>query len=148
MKTFTKIYISILLTICGLSSAFAAGNWNIYAAVIADGKTPGRGLLKISTDGKTIKNLGFKNVTTFDADIYPNNTNNLIYTANHNGLFVTKNNGKKWRVVSDHNVTEVQKVVTANNNPAIVYAGTSYGLYKSTEYGENLKNLLICLFLL
>ena len=141
MKKITKICISVLFAgLCAVTT-YGATNWNIYAAVIADGKTPGRGLIKISTDGKTTENLGFNNVTTFDAEIYPNNTKGLIYTANHNGFFVTKNNGKKWRVVSDHNVTEVQEVVTATNNPAIVYAGTSYGLFKSTEYGENLKKL-------
>ena len=147
MKIFTKIFLSIIFLSCCAVGTVSAASWSIYAAVIADGATvpgqenPGRGLIKISDDGKTLTNMGFKNVSTFNADIYPNHIKDLIYTANHNGFFVTKNNGKKWRVTSDHNITEVQEVVTDIKNPAVVYIGTSYGLFKSTEYGENFKKL-------
>ena len=147
MKSYTKIFFSILFLACYTVTAIGAADWNIYLAVIAGGSTapgqtnPGRGLIKISKDGKRATNMGYTNVSTFNAEIYPNNTRGLIYTANHNGFFVTKNNGKKWRVASDHKMTEVQEVVADIKNPAVVYAGTSYGLYKSTEYGENFKKL-------
>ncbi len=92
MKTYTKIFFSIIVISCGVVTTFGAVNWNIYSTVIAGGRTipgqtnPGRGLIKISNDGKTLTNVGHTNVTTFDADIYPNNTKDLIYTANHNGF--------------------------------------------------------------
>lgn len=145
MKAYIKIFFSIVSECCGAGITSGATDWDLYLTVIAGGTTvpgqinPDRGLIRISQDGKTPTNMGYTNVTTFDAEIYPNHTKQLIYTANHNGLFVTKNNGKKWRVASDHKITEVQEVVTDIKNPAIVYIGTSYGLFKSTEYGENLK---------
>jgi photosystem II stability/assembly factor-like uncharacterized protein len=147
MNVYTKIFFSIIFAYCCTGTTLGAADWNIYLAVIAGGRTvpgeinPERGLVKISKDGKVIANMGYTNVTTFDAEVYPNNTKDLIYTANHNGLFVTKNNGEKWRVASDHKITEVQEVATDINNPAIVYIGTSYGLFKSTEYGEKFKKL-------
>lgn len=147
MKSYAKIFFSIIFISCCAVTVFGTDDWNIYLTVIAGGRTvpgqtnPGRGLIKISKDGKSTTNMGYKNVTTFDAEIYPNNTKGLIYTANHNGFFVTKNSGNKWRVTSDHKITEVQEVVADIKNPAIVYIGTSYGLFKSAEYGENCKKL-------
>jgi len=121
----------------------------IYAGTIANknfvvgARNPGTGLFTVSEDGKNIENIGFKNMRTFSLEVYPKQEKGLIYCANGNGFFVTKNNGIKWRVTTDWKITEILEVAAVPKNPKITYIGSAYGLYKSTEFGENFKQLKI-----
>lgn len=123
------------------------GKRNIYAGVISNksftvgAKNPGTGLFCVTDNGSNIKNIGFKNMRTFSVAVFPDVAQGLIYCANGNGFFVSKNMGKKWRVTTGWQITEVLEVATAALNAKIVYIGTAYGLYKSTEYGENFEQL-------
>ncbi len=123
------------------------GRRNIYAGVISNksftvgAKNPGTGLFCVADNGSNVKNIGFKNMRTFSVAVFPDVAQGLIYCANGNGFFVSKNFCKKWRVTTGWQITEVLELAAVAQNAKIVYIGTAYGLYKSTEYGENFRRL-------
>ncbi|MCG8603628.1 hypothetical protein MJD09_01330 [bacterium] len=119
----------------------------IYAAVLSNrsytvgAKNLGVGLFVGNQDGSEWQNVAFSNMRTFAIEIFPNHGEGLFYTANGNGVIVSRDGGKTWRVTSGWQVTEVLEAAAVPNNPQIIYVGTAYGLWKSTEYGENLQRL-------
>ena len=95
----------ILLGVTVNTSANPPKKRTIYAGTIANknfvvgARNPGTGLFTVSEDGANVENIGFKNMRTFSLEVYPKQEKGLIYCANGNGFFVTKNNGKKsfWK---------------------------------------------------
>ncbi|RMD92126.1 MAG: hypothetical protein D6814_17360, partial [Calditrichaeota bacterium] len=119
----------------------------IYAAVLSNKSytvgrnNPGTGLYVGDETGKTWKNLAFKNMRTFAIDIFPDYGDGLFYTANGNGVIVSRDGGKSWRVTTGWKITEVLKIRAWPRDPRIVYIGTAYGAYKSVQMGENWQQL-------
>ncbi len=119
----------------------------IYAAVLSNlsytvgAKNPGVGLFVGDENGAEWRNVAFNNMRCFAIEIFPHHGDGLFYTANGNGVIVSRDNGKSWRVTSGWQVTEVLEAAAVPNNPQIIYVGTAYGLWKSTDYGENLQRL-------
>ncbi len=145
-----KSIITFLLICLGFSISTAKNppqKRTIYAGTISNvnyvvgARNLGTGLFTISDDGSKVEKISNVNLRTFSVESFPDHENGLIYCDNGNGLFVTKNHGKKWRVTTGWEITEVLEAAAVTTNPKIIYIGSAYGLYISTEYGENFKRL-------
>jgi len=119
----------------------------LYAAVISNRNyvvgrdNAGTGLFLVSEDGSQWKNLGFKNMRTFAVEVFPEYGEGLIYTANGNGVIMSRDHGKSWRVTTGWRITEVLEAAVIPSMPEVIYAGTAYGLWKSIDFGENWQRL-------
>ena len=119
----------------------------IYAAVLSNlsytvgAKNLGVGLFVGDENGAKWENVAFSNMRTFAIEIFPDHGAGLFYTANGNGVIVSRDGGKSWRVTTGWEITEVVEAAAVPTNPEIIYIGTAYGLWKSVDYGENWQNL-------
>ncbi len=119
----------------------------LYAAVLSNkgytvgAKNFGTGLYVGNESGANWENIAFGNMRTFAIEIFPDHADGLFYTANGNGVIVSRDGGKSWRVTTGWKITEVLEAAAVPENPEIIYIGTAYGLWKSVEYGENWQNL-------
>lgn len=119
----------------------------IYAAVLSNvsytvgAKNSGVGLYLGDDGGAEWENIAFKNMRTFAIEIFPEHGDGLFYTANGNGVIVSRDGGKSWRVTTGWEITEVLEAAAVPDHPEIIYIGTAYGVWKSTEYGENWQKL-------
>ncbi len=143
--SFIILFSSFLLT--NYDAMAQNSKTQIYAAVLSNlsytvgAKNPGVGLFVGDENGNEWKNIAFSNMRSFAIEIFPEHGEGLFYTANGNGVIVSRDGGKSWRVTSGWEVTEVLEAAAVPNNPQVLYVGTAYGLWKSTEYGENLQQL-------
>lgn len=121
--------------------------YKLYAAVLSNksytvgAKNSGVGLFVGDEDGDNWENIAFKNMRTFAIEIFPDHGDGLFYTANGNGVIVSRDGGKTWRVTTDWRITEILEAVAVAENPEITYIGTAYGMWKSLDYGENWQRL-------
>ncbi len=151
MKMGYFILLSIFVSLCSPLSArdgFAQpSKHKIYVAVLSNqsftvgARNPGVGLYVGDDQGESWLNIGFKNMRTFAAEIFPNYGEGLFYTANGNGVIVSRDGGNSWRVTTGWEITEILEASAVPDNPKIIYIGTAYGLWKSIEFGENWQRL-------
>ena len=119
----------------------------VYVAVVSNksftvgAKNAGSGLFVGDLSGGTWRNLAFSNMRTFSVEVLPHIGSGLIYTANGNGVIISRDGGKTWRVTTGWEITEVLKIAANPQNPATVYIGTAYGAYKSVDFGETWQQL-------
>lgn len=119
----------------------------IYAGVLSNvsytvgAKNSGVGLYLGDEGGAEWENIAFKNMRTFAIQIFPEHGDGLFYTANGNGVMVSRDSGKSWRVTTGWEITEILEAAAVPDHPEIIYIGTAYGVWKSTEYGENWQKL-------
>lgn len=104
-------------------------------------RNPGTGLFVGDEQGREWRNLAFPNMRTFAIEVLPQVGDGLIYTANGNGVIVSRDGGKHWRVTTGWQITEVLKIAVDPRNPAVVYIGTAYGAYRSDDFGETWQPL-------
>jgi len=119
----------------------------IYAAVLSNlsytvgAQNSGVGLFVGDENGAQWENVAFSNMRSFAIEIFPDHGDGLFYTANGNGVIVSRDGGKSWRVTTGWEITEVLEAVAVPSNPKIIYIGTAYGLWKSVDYAENWQTL-------
>ncbi len=149
-KKFVLLYCLVFSFLLNLTKSDAMAQntkHKLYAAVLSNksytvgAKNLGVGLFVGDESGANWKNIAFSNMRTFAIEIFPDHGDGLFYTANGNGVIVSRDGGKSWRVTTGWEITEVLEAVAVPNNPEIIYIGTAYGLWKSVHYGENWQNL-------
>ncbi len=119
----------------------------LFAAVLSNKRyvvgqaNPGSGLFVSGTQTPQWQNRAFPNIRMFDLEILPEAENGLIYTANGNGVMVSRDFGKRWRVTTGWRITEVLKMVALPESPETVYIGTAYGAFRSNDFGETWRML-------
>jgi len=94
--------------------------------------------LFVSTDGGTTwDHIGWKGyVRTFYAEVGSDGT---LWSACGNGVLRSTDGGNSWRITTGWQVTEVLKVKVDALKPAVVYAATAYGIFKTEDSGETWK---------
>ncbi len=147
-STFAKALLSLFLLSLTYSGAMAqSSNYKIFAAVLSNvsytvgAKNAGVGLFVGDETGSHWENIAFNNMRTFAIEIFPDHGDGLFYTANGNGVIVSRDGGESWRVTTGWEITEVLEAAAVPSHPEIIYVGTAYGLWKSVKYGENWQNL-------
>jgi len=91
--------------------------------------------LFVSTDrGSTWQHRGWREyIRTFYSEEASDGT---IWSACGNGVLRSTDNGRRWRVTTGWEMTEVLKVKVAETDPSLVFASTAYGIFRTTDRGE------------
>jgi photosystem II stability/assembly factor-like uncharacterized protein len=89
----------------------------------------------VSTDaGNTWEHRGWKEyIRTFYTEAGPDG---VLWSACGNGVLRSTDGGKRWRITTGWDVTEVLKLDGDPSDPSTVYAATAYGIFKTTDAGE------------
>ena len=105
-----------------------------FRAVQNPNADPASGLF-VSTDrGSTWQHRGWREyVRTFFSE---EGSDGTIWSACGNGVLRSTDNGRRWRVTTGWEVTEVLKVKVAETDPSLVFASTAYGIFRTTDRGE------------
>lgn len=111
------------------------GNSNIvYAATTKDEARVGKGVFKSVDSGKTWKaiNSGLGSLDTWAIIVNPQDSN-ILLLATDAGIYRSENGGISWRQTAS---TPSQDVEYTINDPLVVYASTTQGVLKSTDFGN------------
>jgi photosystem II stability/assembly factor-like uncharacterized protein len=94
--------------------------------------------LFVSTDGGTAWNhKGWRGyIRTFYTEAGSDGT---LWSACGNGVLRSTDGGNSWRITTGWQITEVLKLKVDTLNPAVVYAATAYGVFKTEDHGETWK---------
>jgi len=82
---------------------------------------------------------GRPNNRVYSMDAYLPAKGRIMALATHSGVHQSWDFGKTWKVTSDWRMTEVNNVCFDRNNPAIIYASSPYGFYKTVDDGKTWK---------
>jgi photosystem II stability/assembly factor-like uncharacterized protein len=130
--------IALLFTGVGVATAQRE---TVYMAVLSSfrtaqniGSDPEFGLF-ISTDtGVTWEHRGWREyIRTFYSE---EGSDGTIWCACGNGVLRSSDGGKRWKITTGWEVTEVLKVKAAPQVPSLVFASTAYGIFRSRDRGE------------
>ena len=90
---------------------------------------------KVSTDkGRTWEGLAWKDAKCFSIDVSPDGR--WVYVGAGNGVFVSEDGGRNWRLSGGWRVNEVLDVRMDIRNPRRAWAATAYGFYRTNNGGE------------
>lgn len=92
----------------------------------------------VSTNaGETWEHRGWKEyIRTFYTEVAPDG---VLWSACGNGVLRSNDGGKRWRITTGWQITEVLKLDCDPSDPSTVYAATAYGVFKTTDSGETWK---------
>lgn len=91
------------------------------------------GLLKLKPDGEW-ERLGFVHPMILAAD-YDRRNPSVLYLAAGNGLVRAAEGGRKWRITTGWEVTELRDVAVDPNTPGTVYFSHTAGIHKTSDGG-------------
>ena len=137
----SRLYVSIVL-LAFLTNGAVAQREVIYMAVLSSFHprdkgdiTPAAGLFVSTDQGHTWQHGGWRDyIRNFYSE---EGSDGTVWSACGNGVLRSTNAGKTWRITTDWKVTEVLKVKAAETDPAIVFASTAYGIFRSTDKGAS-----------
>jgi photosystem II stability/assembly factor-like uncharacterized protein len=91
--------------------------------------------LFVSTDaGTTWSHKGWRGyIRTFYTEA---GSDGSLWSACGNGVLRSTDNGNSWRITTGWQITEVLKVKVDELKPAVAYAATAYGVFKTENGGE------------
>jgi photosystem II stability/assembly factor-like uncharacterized protein len=91
--------------------------------------------LFVSTDGGTTwTHKGWRNyIRTFYAE---EGSDGTLWSACGNGVLRSTDRGNAWRITTGWQITEVLKIKVDALKPAVAYAATAYGVFKTENGGE------------
>jgi len=89
---------------------------------------------KVSDDrGRTWKGLAWPDAKCVSIDV--SSDGRWVYAAGGNGIFVSEDGGRNWRVTGGWRVTEVEDVRVDIRDPRTAWAATAYGFFKTSDGG-------------
>jgi photosystem II stability/assembly factor-like uncharacterized protein len=96
---------------------------------------PTVGLFVTPDNGTTWAHKGWRGyIRTFYTEAGPDGT---LWSACGNGVQRSTDGGTSWRITTGWQVTEALKVKVDALNPAVAYAATAYGVFKTVNGGES-----------
>jgi photosystem II stability/assembly factor-like uncharacterized protein len=104
-----------------------AKSWVVGAKLAASG------LIRYD-EAQGFQQLGFVNPMILAAD-YDRSDPTVLYLAAGNGLIRATERGRKWRITTGWDVTELRDVTVDPNTPATVYFAHTAGISKTTDGG-------------
>lgn len=105
-----------------------AKSWVVGAKLAASG------LIRYD-DARGFEQLGFVNPMIVAAD-YDRRDPSVLYLAGGNGLIRATEGGRKWRITTGWDVTELRDVTVDAHTPGTVYFSHTAGIRKTTDGGE------------
>jgi photosystem II stability/assembly factor-like uncharacterized protein len=136
-------FLLLFLCLLGIFQSGNAQNDKVYFSVI------GRKVLTVvgqdflvnglyvnNKDNNSWERYGWPNGAIFGIEVDKKTNGKNIFTACGNGIMRSTDYGKNWKILTDWQITEVQKVYFDPNNSNTIYLTSSFGVWKSTDYGE------------
>ncbi len=119
----------------------AAQRETVYMSVLSSFRTardpyadPGFGLFVSTDGGSSWEHRGWRDyIRIFYTEEGKDGT---LWSACGNGVLRSTDDGRRWKITTGWEVTEVLKVKAAETNPSLVFASTAYGVFRTTDAGE------------
>ena len=112
----------------------------VYASVLATklfvvgAANPLTGVFFRHTGGDTLwDHTGAKNIRAFGVAFGPGSRGRVIYIAAGNGVHLSRDGGRTWKITTDWRITEVMCVEPDPADTATVYCTTPYGVFKTAD---------------
>jgi hypothetical protein len=136
---------ALLLSVLLLTDILFSQQETVYMSVLSSRKhrigasdNPVVGLFVSTDQGRTWASRGWREyIRTFYTEAGPDGA---LWAACGNGVLRSIDEGRRWRVTTGWEVTEVLKVKVDSDTPGLVYAATAYGIVKSTDRGDTWKS--------
>jgi photosystem II stability/assembly factor-like uncharacterized protein len=128
------------LLLLAVVPAAAFGQYTLYASMsitkeyVVGAKLPPSGLFIRGLDGSW-EHAGYNHPFIFSLDYDPKDPE-TIYLAAGNGLFGASDGGRKWRLLTGSDITELRDVAVDRNRPGTIYFGYSHGIRVSHDRGN------------
>lgn len=107
---------------------------------LGQSQNPVIGLFISRDQGKTWQHRGWQeSVRLFYAEM---GADSILWGAAGNGVMRSADGGHTWKITTDWRVTEVLKVKVRPDLPSTVYAACAYGVFKTTDHGQNWRKVL------
>lgn len=122
------------------SAASAQTRHNLHACVVnakswvVGAKLASSGLIRFD-QSQSFEQLGFVHPMILAAD-YDRRDPSVLYLAAGNGLIRATDGGRKWRITTGWEVTELRDVTVDPNTPGTVYFSHTEGIRKTTDGGN------------
>jgi hypothetical protein len=87
-------------------------------------------------NGEKWDRFGWKNAAIFGITVDKKFQGKNIFLACGNGVMRSTDYGKSFKILTDWQITEVQKVYIDPKNDKTLYLTSSFGVWKSLDYGE------------
>ena len=94
------------------------------------------GLFRRSLDDTIWTNIYRRNLLSFGMGLWEGASGRRYYIAAGSGLHRSVDRGKTWRVLTDWRTEEVLTVAPDPVDSSIIYIGTPFGVFKSTDEGR------------
>lgn len=84
-------------------------------------------------DDTVWSHTGSKTIRAFGIAPGPGAGGRVMYIAGGNGVHLTRDGGRTWKITTDWRVTEVMCVAPETSDTNTVYCSTPYGIFKTTD---------------
>ncbi len=124
-------------------SSYNCTQERVYAALLStrihrlSGQNPVVGVFDSRDGGKSWNHSGWPQGRHFAIVTEPGTCGVIRYVAAGNGLFRTTDDGRTWRITTDWRQTEIQDIAVNTMKPSTILSATPYGIYRSTDRGDN-----------
>jgi photosystem II stability/assembly factor-like uncharacterized protein len=142
----SRTILGAIISITVLQTLAAARQDTVYMSVLNSRKhrlgaldNPTVGLFFSTDAGATWHHRGWTGyIRTFYTEA---GSDGVLWSACGNGVLRSGDGGKSWRITTGWEITEVLKVRVNPVNAKDVYAATAYGVFRTSDSGENWEEL-------
>lgn len=116
----------------------------VYATVVSTklfvvgAPNPRTGLFyQRASNDTTWGHMGADNIRAFGVAVYAPSRGQLICIASGNGIHKTTDGGKRWKITTGWQITEVLWVTIDPRDPEKIFCATPYGVFRTTNGGAS-----------
>jgi photosystem II stability/assembly factor-like uncharacterized protein len=142
-QPFIVLLIAALASSCACAQTAAPGtpaHVSVYASVLAThlfvvgAANPQTGVfLQHPGDDTAWSHVGSKTIRAFHSAAGPGTNGRVLYIAGGNGVHLTRDGGRTWKITTGWQITEVMSVLPDPLDSNTVYCSTPYGIFKTTD---------------
>jgi len=109
---------------------------------VVGGQNATTGLFYQRVPGDTLwEHSGWNNIHAFGLAVDPESRGELLAIGAGNGVHITSDGGKAWKIITGWNITEVLCVVIDRHDKKRMFCTTPYGIYRTDDGGKAWKEV-------